>query len=73
MEEKEEHQDTNVSLLDETDIPGASLNGKSPSELNVTQLRRWLACRAPVNGKKPELIEKVSFLFACINVCNFPG
>lgn len=57
--EKKDCQDIDVFLLDESDIPGASLNGKSPSELNVTQLRRWLACRgAPVNGKKPELIER---------------
>ena len=59
MEEKEHPQDIDVFLLDESDIPGASLNGKTPSELNVTQLKRWLACRgAPVNGKKPELIER---------------
>lgn len=44
MEEKEDCQDIDVVLLDEYDIPGASLNGKSPSELNVTQLKRWLAC-----------------------------
>ena len=59
MEEKEDPQDIDVFLLDESDIPGASLNGKIPSELNVTQLKRWLACQgAPVNGKKPELIER---------------
>ena len=46
-------------LLTESDIPGASLNGKDPSELNVMQLRRWLTCRgAPTPGKKPELIER---------------
>jgi len=45
-------------LLNEEDIPGASLDGKNPCELNVTQLRRWLMCRgAPVGGKKPELVE----------------
>lgn len=45
--------------LTEQDIPGASLNGKSPTELSVTQLKRWLICRgAPVGGKKPELIQR---------------
>ena len=32
-------------ILNEDDVPGASLNGKKPSQLNVTQLKRWLACR----------------------------
>ena len=46
-------------LITESDIPGASLNGKDPCELNVLQLRRWLACRgAPTAGKKPKLIER---------------
>ena len=46
-------------LLMEGDVPGASLNGKTPGKLNVVQLRRWLACRgAPITGKKPELIER---------------
>ena len=65
VEEKKDNQDIDVFLLEESDIPGASLNGKSPSELDVTQLKRWLACRgAPVNGKKPELINRqVIYLF----------
>ena len=54
VEERKDYQDIDVFLFEENDIPGASLNGKSPSELNVTQLTRWLACRgAPVNGKSP--------------------
>ena len=49
----------NMPLLTEKDIPGASLHGKDPSELNVIQLKRWLNCRgAPVSGKKPELIQR---------------
>ena len=41
-------------LLTEADIPGASLDGKHPEELNFPQLKRWLACQgAPVSGKKP--------------------
>ena len=48
-----------ILLLTEDDIPGASLNGKSPSQLTVVQLKRWLACRgAPVSGKKPDLLER---------------
>ena len=46
-------------ILMEEDIPGSFLNGKKPTELNVLQLKRWLACRgAPVSGKKPDLIER---------------
>ena len=49
-----------IILLTESDIPGASLDGKNPAELNVSQLKRWLTCRgAPVNGKKPELIQRL--------------
>ena len=34
-------------------LPGAFLDGKHPIELNVTQLKRWLACHgAPVSGRK---------------------
>ena len=51
--------ENDIILLTESDIPGASLEGKDPTELNVSQLKRWLACRgAPVNGKKPELIQR---------------
>ena len=51
--------DAAILLLTEQDVPGSSLDGKHPSELNVAQLRRWLVCRgAPTNGKKPELIER---------------
>ena len=51
----------NVLLLRESDIPGASLNGKNPSELNMTQLKRWLACHgAPTTGRKSELVERYS-------------
>ena len=48
-------------VLNESDIPGASLNGKKPKDLNVTQLKRWLSCRgAPTGGKKPQLIERLA-------------
>ena len=61
MSVKETSEDINDDIvsLRECDIPGASLNGKKLTELNVVQLRRWLACRgAPVSGKKAELIER---------------
>ena len=58
-----DHDDNDTALQpeeeSEQDIPSASLDGKSPTELNVTQLKRWLSCRgAPVGGKKPELIQR---------------
>lgn len=54
--------DDDILLLTENDIPGASLDGKDPTVLNVTQLKRWLVCRgAPVNGKKPELIKRLVY------------
>ena len=46
-------------VLTEADIPGSSLNGKEPSELNLVQLKRWLACcGAPITSKKPQLVER---------------
>jgi len=54
-----EYLQDDVPLLRESDIPGASLNGKQPVELNIQQFKRWLACRgAPTTGNKPELIER---------------
>ena len=54
-----EPQESDILMLCEDDIPGSSLNGKNPKQLNIQQLKRWLACRgAPVSGKKPELIER---------------
>ena len=45
--------------LDKCDAPGASLNGKTPFQLTVIQLKRLLACRgAPLSGRKPKLIER---------------
>ena len=47
----EELQEGDISILCEDDIPGSSLNGKNPKQLNMAQLKRWLACRgAPVSG-----------------------
>ena len=59
MKRIDDCQRAEVTLLDENDIAGASLNGKLPSELSVTQLKRWLAYRgAPVSGEKSDLIER---------------
>ena len=61
--------DDDILLLTENDIPDASLDSKDPSELNITQLKRWLACRgAPVNGKNPELIKRLEY---CDLICQF--
>ena len=49
-------------MLTESDIPGVSLNGKTPQDLKVHQLKRWLACRgASLKGKKPDLVEMLIF------------
>ena len=50
-------------ILTENDIPGASLGGIDPRDLNVTQLKRWLVCRdAPVSGNKPQLIQRYVYI-----------
>ena len=54
-------------MLDENDIPGASLIGREPNELTVVKTKRWLACcGAPLSGKKPELIDRyIPVTFSC--------
>ena len=45
--------------LRESDIPGASLNGRKPEDLKVVELKRWLDCRAAsTKGKKADLISR---------------
>ena len=45
------HVGNDFDILSEVDVLGASLNGKKPSQLNVMQLKRWLACLgAPTGG-----------------------
>lgn len=72
----EPHEDDLVrgfKLLNEEDIPGALLNGKTPRELNVHQLKCWSSYHgAPVSGKKPELIERLAFIniMICVYMCN---
>jgi hypothetical protein len=46
-------------ILDEKDIPGASINGRDPSTLKVPELKRWLQCRnASTRGKKGDLVAR---------------
>ena len=48
-----------IYRLREEDVPGASLSGKSAEDLNVEQLKRWLACRgARRSGRKAELVQR---------------
>ena len=45
--------------LTESDVPGASLDGRACGECTVTQLQRWLECRGlKTSGTKPELIRR---------------
>ncbi len=45
--------------LTEMDVPGASLNGREPSQLHVVELKRWLKCRgATTSGRKEELVKR---------------
>ncbi len=45
--------------LTEMDVPGASLNGREPSQLHVVELKRWLKCRgATTSGRKEELMKR---------------
>ena len=39
-EENESSDQEDLLLLEESDIPGASLNGKQPCQLNVIELKR---------------------------------
>ena len=42
--------------LVESDIPGASLEGRGPENLKDKELQRWLLCRgAFIKGKKADL------------------
>lgn len=46
--------------LVESDIPGASLEGRAPENLKVKELQRWLLCRgASIKGKKADLIARL--------------
>ena len=46
--------------LSEDDINGASLRGKTPSQLTIPELKRWFSCRkgAKLSGTKRSLVER---------------
>ena len=50
---------TEPTILVESDIPGALLDGRDPSELHVVELKRWLKCRgANLSGRKADLVKQ---------------
>ena len=50
---------TEPTILVESDIPGASLDGRDPSELHIVELKRWLKCRgANLSGRKADLVKR---------------
>ena len=50
---------TVTRCLTELDIPGASLNGRRPKDLTISELKRWLQCRnASLKGGKADLVAK---------------
>ena len=47
------------SCLHEEDVPGASVNGRKPSQLHAVELKRWLKCRAATTvGNKQDLVKQ---------------
>ena len=46
--------------LSEDDIQGASFRGKTPSQLTIPELKRWLFCRKgeKLSGTKRSLVER---------------
>ena len=64
-----------ASLLEENDIPGASLCGRKPSELKNDELKFWLKCRGdPAKGLKTEIAffsfvsMRVTLIFSVANI-----
>ena len=50
-----------IICLREEDVPGASLNGRDPSQLHVVELKRWLSCRgATTAGRKEDLVKRLA-------------
>ena len=53
----EESRNAAKPVLNENDIPGASLHGRDPNSLKMPELKRWLTCRnASTKGKKSDLV-----------------
>ena len=50
---------SSLVCLHEEDVPGASLNGRGPSQLHVGELKHWLKCRAAATvGKMQDLVKR---------------
>lgn len=51
--------------LTEDDIDGASLRGKTPNQLTIPELKRWLSCRkgAKLSGTKRSLVARYGVYF----------
>ena len=46
-------------ILVESDIPGASLDGRDPSELHIVELKQWLKCiGANLSRCKADLVKR---------------
>ena len=49
--------DATKPVVNENDIPGASLGGREPNSLKIPELKWWLICRnASMKGKKADLV-----------------
>ena len=77
IESSPEQRKAGTRPLREQDVPGASLNGRTPSSLKIPELKRWLLCRnASTRGKKGDLVLryvsyvllKLTFLFYTLPV-----
>ena len=50
-----------IICLREEGVPGASLNGRDPSQFHVVELKRWLRCRgATTAGRKEDLVKRLA-------------
>lgn len=61
--DKEDYQ--GLFNCSENDIPGASLQGRKPESIHVSELKQWLKCRqgATLKGLKQDLIDRFAFHF----------
>ena len=50
-------------VLFKADVPGASLNGRNPADLTVSQLKHWLQCHdASTNGEEGQFSCQASLI-----------
>ena len=53
---------SDCQFLNESDVPGAALNGQKASSLTIPELKCWLQCRrAPTAGKKADLVSRLTY------------